>query len=94
MGARQRAWAKRARLELKIRLGGVCEDCGLADLASLEFHHRVPRRWSQRHVEQSMRIRRLKEEIAAGEVGLLCGPCNKKRGEPPPPPEAPGGDPF
>lgn len=85
MGSRQRAWAKATRARWKVELGGKCEDCGCTDLGLLEFHHRVPRRWRSCHVESSMRIALLRKEIAAGEIGLLCAPCNKARGEPPPP---------
>lgn len=90
MARRQREWAKRARARLKAELGGVCFRCGNADFESLQFHHTEPRTWKNQHVEQSMRIRRLREEARAGLIRLACPDCNIALGEPEPPPEPDG----
>lgn len=82
MGARQRAWAARVRLQLIEQLGGVCVDCGSTE--KLEFDHRVPRRWVNRHLDPSWRISKIKAEIAAGEIELRCPECNKRKGKPRP----------
>lgn len=86
MGARQRAWAKRVRVEWKISLGGRCVHCGCDDLSRLEFHHTAPRRWVNRLTDPTTRIARLREDIARGDVALLCKDCNLEAGEPEPPP--------
>lgn len=80
MGARQRAWAARIRVQLIEQLGGVCVDCGTTE--HLEFDHRVPRRWICRRLDPSWRISKIKAEIQAGEIELRCADCNKRKGKP------------
>lgn len=61
---------------LKIKLGGVCVQCGETDLDELEFHHPHGKNWRSRDVSRFERLRRYEQDAAAGLVELLCDDCH------------------
>lgn len=78
--------AKRA--ELIEQLGGKCVKCGATD--DLHFHHTSPRTWIASKLNRWARLAAYKRDIEAGVIELLCGPCNRREGQPASEPE---GDP-
>lgn len=80
MGARQKAWAVRARQAIVEQLGGRCAFCGGG--FNLELDHLGPRGWSCRAVDSSHRIAFYRREAAAGQLQVLCSYCNKSKGQP------------
>lgn len=78
MGQRQKQWAKRARAELTLALGGKCSACG--DIHNLEFdcdsvdggaHHSFP---------SDKRICFYRVQARLGHVRVLCKACNALKG--------------
>lgn len=90
MGKRQREWARKERVRLIELLGGVCVDCGATD--RLEFDHREPRTWVNKHHDPSARMSKIRAEIARGIIELRCPDCNKRKGKPKGTPRPPGPD--
>lgn len=80
MGQRQRQWAALETARLRKQLGGECVECGSTD--DLQFDHIDGSDWQANTVEWSARISRYRREIAAGLIQLLCGPCNRQKGNP------------
>jgi hypothetical protein len=78
MGKRQKQWARRARAELTLALGGKCSACGT--LEDLQFdcdsvdggaHHSYP---------ADKRICFYRAQARLGHVRLLCWFCNALKG--------------
>lgn len=74
MAKRQREWARKARLALCIRLGGICVVCGSTDRLTIE--HKEPRNWSLRKYDPSGRVSRYHQEEKEGKLTVLCYTCN------------------
>jgi len=75
MGKRQKEWARRAKDQLIVDLGGACVLCG----SDVELHidHPFGRDWQPRKLEFSHRISRYRQEYKMGLVCLLCAECNE-----------------
>lgn len=72
-------WAKSERERLIDELGGRCVECGA--LEGLQFDHKTGlRRWIARNLSRWMRMVHYRREAAQGELQLLCGDCNRKKG--------------
>jgi len=84
MGARQKQWAKRARLALIVPLGGVCTRCKCDDLDRLTIHHLQGCTWSEerRNLDPSTVVSRYRREALDGLLGVLCVSCNPAVGSP------------
>lgn len=74
MGARQKDWARRARIRLTLALGGVCQVCGEAN--NLTFDCLVARGGAHHRFDTSARMSFYHREARAGNVALLCHFCN------------------
>jgi 5-methylcytosine-specific restriction endonuclease McrA len=94
MAKRQREWAKRARIQLIVTLGGECAECGCDDVLELTIDHLFPRRWDLRKVDQSARVCRYRKEAKSGLLQVLCGSCNSAKGRPKAAKKSTGGQPF
>jgi len=66
---------KMRRNELILQLGARCEICGSEE--NLEFDHPYGRDWVARKQNRLHRLRLYARDYAAGNLRLLCGPCNK-----------------
>lgn len=84
MGKRQRAWAKKKRLELRRALGMKCSCCGSRDYRRLEFD--VIKPCGERHhgeMDWSWRMSFYRKQFQAGNLQLLCGgsvrSCHNKK---------------
>jgi hypothetical protein len=64
-------------------LGGKCNWCGTDDVDKLEFHHTRERTWVARKCNRWTRLKRYREEAAAGQCVIACRSCNAKMGPPP-----------
>jgi len=76
MSSRQIQYVRKTRKQLIDKLGGVCALCGSRD--ELEFDHINGRDYEPSKLSSSARLARYKREVAAGEIRLLCNPCNLK----------------
>lgn len=77
MGARQKDWAKRARLQLIEKLGGKCVRCGA--VKKLEIDHIIPRDYKIEKYGSDRRISIYRREAAEGKLQVLCAVCNKAK---------------
>lgn len=82
MAKRQREWAKRAKRELLLRLGGRCRFCGEGDLTLLVPNHINPasRTWSARSGDMSWRVSQYRKDEKAGLLECACIDCNNSLG--------------
>jgi 5-methylcytosine-specific restriction endonuclease McrA len=76
MGKRQNEWAARVRQKLIEQLGGKCTAWGDTDPEKLEFDHINGRYYIVNELSSSHRMSVYRREAAAGELRLLCSPCN------------------
>jgi len=88
----RRDWARNQRRLLKESLlnllGNKCVNCGATE--DLEFDHiHATKTYTSCRMASLDRLRRYQEEISRGEIQLLCGPCNRKKGVPRPPEDLP-----
>lgn len=83
MGARQKLWAAKKRLQLIESLGGKCVQCEESDANKLAFDHirEEDRDWDCRKTEWSHRMSIYAREIAEGKIQLLCETCNSKKAQ-------------
>jgi 5-methylcytosine-specific restriction endonuclease McrA len=72
---------RRERWRLIRLLGSRCVRCERDDIP-LHFDHIHGVTYQLRALSQHMRIVRLRREVAAGEIQLLCEICNKRKGKP------------
>lgn len=61
-------------------LGGECRDCGVKN--DLQFDHVYKRYWNPGEFGLLHRMRRYRSEVWRGLIQLLCGSCNKSKGQP------------
>lgn len=79
MGARQRAWAVRARAQLVQDLGGKCVDCGSTN--DLELDCVMPQGPAHHgKMESSVRIGFYRRQHAQGNLACRCSTCNGRKG--------------
>lgn len=82
---RQRRFYHTIRLFLITELGGVCQNCGATE--DLEFDLKIPsdkrvKGKAFHHVTSSTnRISFYRKQYYLGNLGLLCSPCNSKKGD-------------
>jgi len=72
MGRRQRVWAHKVRGDLMEFLGFECALVDTRCSGALEFDHPNGRAYALTALSQDQRVTRLKKEIAAGQIRLLC----------------------
>jgi len=77
LGARQKIWAKKARLQLIQQLGGACVRCGAK--RKLELDHIIPRDYKIEKYGSDRRISIYRREAAEGKLQVLCAKCNKAK---------------
>ena len=77
---RMRKRRQKMKADLIKFLGGKCRDCETE--IDLQPHHIGPRDWRSNEVWSTTRLRRYQKEAAQGLVILLCGLCNRERGDP------------
>lgn len=76
---KRKRWALRE--ELKKQLGNVCAHLGMGECAGgLEFDHINGRDYELRKLGRDTRVKRLIQEIARGEIQLLCRRHNARKG--------------
>lgn len=74
MGARQKRWAKVARVKLSQALGSRCAAC--ADTERLTFDCMVPAGSGHHSFESSQRMCFYRRQARQGNLQLLCEQCN------------------
>jgi hypothetical protein len=85
MGARQREWARRKRLQLRRLLGLKCSCCGSKDYRKLEFDIIIPVGNSDHHrkMDWSWRMSFYFQQYKKNNLQLLCGgsvdSCHNKK---------------
>ncbi len=57
-----------------------CQECGSAE--GLELHHMKPRDWNAAEMNRWHRQLHYERDFDAGNLVLLCAPCNKLAGQP------------
>ncbi len=77
----KRSYSKKQKLliDLKVKLGGKCIDCGVDNLEILEFDHidqELKRKCISRLISNVEPIGKIKEEI--DKCKILCGNCHRK----------------
>ena len=78
MGLRQREWAERETLRLRVILGNKCAQCGSKH--KLEFDCKIPKGHKHHKIEWSWRICFYRQEHSRGNLQLLCSVCNSAKG--------------
>jgi len=79
MGARQKEWARKARVELMSTLGAVCVACG--DRENLTFDCKTPCGHAHHRKEFSARVSFYRAQHRNGNLQVLCAPCNSAKGD-------------
>lgn len=77
MGARQKEWARRKRVELTELLGGKCAQCGSTE--GLEFDCKQACGDRHHRMDTSARMSFYRAQHKAGNLQLLCSPCNTRK---------------
>lgn len=77
MARRQKEWAKRARIELLILLGGTCFKCGTEDM--LEFDCIQPQGHRHHTFDTSQRMSFYRAQYKKGNLQILCERCHNKK---------------
>ncbi len=77
MGARQKQWARGARVRLMLALGNTCRACGAQD--SLTFDCLTATGSAHHAMESSGRVCYYRKQARQGNLGLLCGYCNSMK---------------
>lgn len=74
MAKRQKAWARRARAQLMLELGGVCAECGA--VTNLVFDCIQPTGDRHHRMDTSARMSYYRTERQRGNLQVLCDDCN------------------
>lgn len=77
-GPRNYRYARKWHKAMVAALGGRCALCQRT--SRLELDHIDGRTWSPRAVSWHLRIKRYREEMAAGLLQVLCRSCNALKG--------------
>ncbi len=78
MARRQKEWAKKARFELQLKLGGVCAECGTDK--DLDFDCIKPQGDQHHRMDTSHRISFYRRQHREGNLQLLCRyKCHKNK---------------
>ena len=78
MGKRQKEWARGERQRMMGVLGGVCVICGATE--GLEFDCIRPMGDRHHRYDTSQRMCFYRRQYAEGNLQLLCGSCNGRKG--------------
>lgn len=78
MALRQREWAERETLRLRVILGNKCANCG--STRELEFDCILPKGHKHHKIEWSWRLSFYRRELKNGNLQLLCTVCNSSKG--------------
>ncbi len=83
MSARQKAWAKRGRENMRSELGNECAHCAATSV--LEFDCIIPTGDAHHKLDSASRHSFYRAQQKAGNLQLLCQPCHseKSKGEHP-----------
>lgn len=81
MARRQRDWARRERDRLHALLGGKCQACGTSKDLTLDC--KIPMGGDHHRIEWSARISFYRAMLTLGNLALLCGTCNARKGDHP-----------
>lgn len=79
MGARQKDWARRKRVDLLNVLGDKCVECGATE--KLEFDCIVPCGDKHHKMEPSTRMSFYHAQHRAKNLQILCTHCNARKGD-------------
>lgn len=79
MGARQKDWARRARVKLMEELGGCCAECGTTE--KLTFDCKVPCGDKHHKMDSSARMSFYHAQHREKNVQLLCEKHNAEKAD-------------
>ena len=79
MAKKQKVWARRARRKLMEELGEVCVFCG--STIDLEFDCKKPMGHAHHRYDTSQRMCFYRKQHANGNLQVLCGTCNRRKGD-------------
>jgi 5-methylcytosine-specific restriction endonuclease McrA len=79
MGARQKAWARKARRALLEKHGAVCAICGHWRTLTLDVIVPVDRGDHHRRKDPSARVSFYRAQDRAGNLQVLCLGCNSRK---------------
>jgi len=79
MGRAEKEWARRKRQEMLTLLGNVCAHCGTAE--DLEFDCIRPMGDRHHKYDTSQRMCFYRRQFRHGNLQLLCGVCNARKGD-------------
>jgi len=78
MAKRQKEWARQARFELRLKLGGACFECGSDK--HLDFDCITPQGDEHHRMSVDQRVSFYRKQFALGNLQLLCRyKCHKKK---------------
>jgi len=79
MALRQRKWARKATVALRLSLGGKCAHCRTTE--KLTFDLVIPYDAGRHHkMEYSWRVSFYRIEARHGNLQILCEKCNARKG--------------
>lgn len=79
MARAQKDWARRKRQELMALLGNVCAHCGAT--CNLEFDCVRPQGDRHHRGDASQRMCFYRRQFRRGNLQVLCGDCNARKGD-------------
>lgn len=77
MGLRQRQWAAKWTIKLRLLLGGKCIDCGTTE--DLHFDCIYPQGDHHHRIEWSWRMSFYRKQYAQNNLALRCEKCNGRK---------------